>query len=79
MKGAFLEEILKCMDILDETANDTFSEFLIVKPKDSIDEFMGENAEVFKQRGWSMVKDSYSNPRRPGTVDKTPCIRRNLM
>ena len=76
MNGPFLEEILKCMDILDETANDTFTELVIVKPADSIDDFMEQHDGILRQRGWSMVQKSYTHPERVATVDKALYVQR---
>ena len=77
MDAVFLEELSKCMDIVDESGNDSFTEIVIVKPIDSIGAFTAENAERFKRRGWSMAQRAYSNPERPGSVDKALYIQRD--
>ena len=77
INGVFLEEILKCMDILDETVNDTFSEFVVVNPTDSIEKFRQKNWDRLKARGWSMMEGPYSHPRRPGKGIKALYIQRD--
>ena len=76
INGVFLEEILKCTDILDETVNDTFTEFVIVEPTDSIEVFMEENEKMFRQRGWRMMKKPYTHQARAGKVNHTLYIQR---
>lgn len=76
LNEAFVEEILKCMDILDETANDTFTEFVVVNPIGSIKKFMRDNDARFQQSKYRMMQKSYTDPKRKGMVKNALYIQR---
>ena len=77
LDDGFLTEILSSIKSLNDRGNRKFKEFVIVKPSDSISEFIKLNQQRFSKMGWTLKEEKYAVPGRAGKATKSLWIIRN--
>ena len=74
----FIDRIIKGIKIINGSLalKQTFDEFLIIEPQNSISEFINKYETLFKQNGFILSKITYKHPKRNSISNETLSIKK---